>query len=420
MAIRFRIADTARGSMELLRHRTRWYAVILMTIILFVFLTILYVTKILIDVPLQPEFVVYRGEADEEVEQTQPKQRDILGGRALVAPPVTPVITAATDFAHPSFSMDANMEAPTMTTDGIDALSGSDLGDGMGEGSEHGGMGGKKVDSAFVGCFWDLKRTADGKESDYGKSKGVDLLLAFGSDFYNGGWDCGKLAKFMQAKMQLYNTCFFMPNCKDEEAVHAYDHTGKQGLKKGSWLVVYRAKVKAPVSGTFRFVGAADTVMGVRFDGHNVLACGLHNLRNATAYEWRRDAEGKKKRLLVQYEGTEAGNENLGGFEVGDPVTVEAGKWYEMQVMISEFGGGEFGFCLLVDEQGTEKRTTKDGKPLFQLFRTDFSAPTTESAYEAILDENKSGDIPLIKEIPYDPDSRVWVAKPVDVSVKMK
>ena len=71
-----------------------------------------------------------------------------------------------------------------------------------------------------------------------------------------------------------------------------------------------------------------------------------------------------------------------------------------------------------------EQKTDKDGKPIFQLFRTNFSAPTVESLYETIPEENKQsdaeGEVMLLKEIPYDPDSRIWEAKPVDSDVKMK
>lgn len=423
MAIRFRIADTARDSMESLRYRTRRRAIILMAIILSILLTILYVTKILISSPPQPEFIVYQGESVEDVMQTAPKMQDISGGKPPTAPPVAPIIASVTDIAQPTFTMDVDMDTPSPLNQGFDSLGGG-LGDGMGEGSGRGGMGGKKIDSGFVGYFWDLKRSADGSKSAYDDESSNRQVLELESNFYNKKWDPGMLIMYMRAKIQLYSTCFFLPNCKDEEAVHAFDRSGKQGLKKSRWLALYRAKVKAPASGTFRFVGAADTVMAVRFDGRNVLACGLHNLRNAKWNEWLDYKEEKEKRSLVQYKGTSAWNQTMGGFEVGDPVTVKKGEWYEMQVMISEIGGGEFGFCLLIDEEESEQRETKDGAPLFQLFRTAFSAPTVESAYEDVSDQNKVSDaeseVTLLKEIPYDPDSRIWEAKPVDISVKMK
>ncbi len=425
MAIRFRSTNTARDSIESLRHRTRQYAIVLMVGILSAILGALYVTKILIETPPMTEFIVYQGDTIENEVKTTPKVRDISGGKPPAAPPVAPIIAATTDVANPSFTMDVDMDVPAMSTSGFDSIGGNGLGDGMGEGAGRGGMGGKKVDSAFVGYFWDLKRTVNGKPSAYEGAVSNEQVLEFESNFYNKGWDLGTLVMFMRSKQQLYSTCFFMPNCKDNEAVHAYDASGKQGLKKSRWLAVYRAKVKAPVSGTFRFVGAADTVMAVRFNGRNVLACGLHNLRNAKWNEWLDFPDVKKQRAtLVEYKGIQAWNESLGGFEVGDPVTVKAGEWYEMQVMISEIGGGEFGFCLLIDEEGGEQKTDKDGKPIFQLFRTNFSAPTVESLYETIPEENKQsdaeGEVMLLKEIPYDPDSRIWEAKPVDSDVKMK
>lgn len=432
MAIRFRSTDSSRGgtgsplsrsqrSKALLRR-----AGILTAIILACLLVALAVTKIFIDRQAPSEFVVYQGVVEEEQTRDAPKVQEISGGKPPAAPPITPVIVSTATVEQSSFPFEADVpDAPSesggLGGDGI----GEDLGDGMGEGTNRGGMGGKKVPSSFAGYFWDLKRRPDGKPSLFAQDSGNVQVLEFESNFYNKGWQINMLSpSYMRADMQLFSTCFFLPNCRDEEAVHAYDPKGKQKLQKSRWVALYRAKVKAPETGTFRFVGAADTVMAVRFDGKNVLACGLHNLRNATWNEWIDKPNIKSQRTLIRYDGTEAWNTTMGGFEAGDEFSVKKDEWYEMQVMISEIGGGEFGFCLLVEEISPLKTPIKDGKPLFQLFRTAFSAPTVKEAYEAIKPENKQsdvdGDVMLLKDIPYDPDSRVWEAKPVNLNEPMK
>ncbi len=399
-------------------------AAILTAIILSCMLITLGVTKILVDRQQPAEFIVYQGATDEEQAPEPPKMQEISGGRPPDVPPVVPIIVSTATVEQSPFPFDPSMldAAPVSNSGG---LGGEGLGDGFGEGNGKGGMGSdKKVASSFSGYLWDMKRTAVGKPSVYEKSSSNGQVLEFESTFYNKTWNVAMLSPYFRAKTQLFSTCFFMPNCRDEEAVHAYDPQGKHGLQKSRWVALYRAKVKAPETGTFRFVGAADTVMAVRFDGKNVLACGLHNLRNATWNEWSDKPDVKKKRHLVEYDGIQAWNMSMGGFEVGEEFDVKKDEWYEMQVMISEIGGGEFGFCLLIEELRPNQAPDKNGKPLYQLFRTAFSAPTVQEAYDAILPENKQsgdeGDLMLIKDIPYDPDSRIWEAKPVDIEERMK
>lgn len=45
-------------------------------------------------------------------------------------------------------------------------------------------------------------------------------------------------------------------------------------MKPSRWIAIYRGKVRAPKSGTFRFVGAGDDVIAVRFNNQNVFDYG--------------------------------------------------------------------------------------------------------------------------------------------------
>ena len=385
-------------------------------------LLLLWVTKVFIAPPPAVEFIGYVQPTEIESENEK-EYKDISGGAAPTAPPVPSIIVSADVSADTSFTMefdpvDMNMDSFT----NMSSLGGDGLGDGIGEGSGRGGMGGgKKVDSAFLGLLWDLKRKPDGKDSTYKIAKyGNNATLDILSRFFNKNWDLANFANFFRAKQQLYSTCFYMPNALDKEACNAYDPTGKQGLMPGRWVAIYRAKVRAPMSGTIRFVGFADTVMAVRFNGENVLACGLHNLHTAEWGAWTdpdNNPKARQGRELIAYKGCEAWNDIAGGFTPGKEFSVKEGEWYEMQVMVSEIGGGEFGFCLLLDEMNADaKKRTKDGKPLYQLFRTAFSAPTAKETYESI----KYKDDTILVDPPYDMDSRIWQAKPQGPEVKMK
>lgn len=410
---------------DVMRRRAAW----LMAAIVSGFTILLWITKVFIATTPDPEFVIYSPH-EEEAPQEQKKREEI----SVNAPPVTPPLTdiVVTNPVNPvsdfTLDIDVTTDMPISDTGMLGGMGGDGLGDGVGRGSRRGGMGGSKAGSAFAGVFYDLKKKRDGSDSALKPVLANTEVLNLESRFYNTRWELSVFSLYYRAKQQLYASCFYMPNCMDEEACNAYDPEGKLGLKPSRWVAVYRAKVKAPVSGTFRFVGYADSLMAVRFDGKNVLACGLHDLVKAEWSKWTLPPDAAAdsykiaaERGFVPYKECERWNEQTGGFAPGEPFTVKAGQWYEMQVMVSEIGGIGFGFCLFIDEVDAEKKRTKDGQPLFQLFRTDFSEPSGASAYEAIKypipgdDEGKMRTDP-----PYDPDSRVWQAQPIGPDTKMK
>ncbi len=320
------------------------------------------------------------------------------------------------------------------------------LGTGIGE-SEGAGLGsGESIETAFIGEFWDLKRDRNGKSSEYSEMTANLAVLSFLSEFYNEEWKRTELRPFFKSPVKLYATCFLMPNGYDEEATNAYDPTGSLNLEKSRWVIVYRAQVQAPKSGRFRFVGAADSVMGVRFNRKNVLECGLHNLRTDV---WDEFDSYATKHDNYFYANCEVWNYLCNGFAAGDEFTVEAGEWYDMEVMISEIGGGMFGFALMIqdlDDDASVAPTTPGWKipdgskpsdpldyknhvrglvdsgspagremldlPVFQLFRTAMVQPDIEEIYSTFkfMDPQLMGS----KTRPaYDPDSLVWRARPM-------
>ena len=390
-------------------------------------LVILAVCKVFIPQQPDPTFVPYVV-TDEVDDQPQQKERpESAEPPAPAAPTIVPDIIVST--ATPtldSFVLDVD---PTLVPNtSASDLTGSSLGgDGLGKGSggsKKGGMGGKEmVESSFLGTFWDFKRTKDGKDSQFGAKNpyASPEVLGLETRFYTKYWDLAVFSPYYTAKQKLYATCFYMPNCLDKEACHAYDPDGKMGLKETRWAALYRAKVRAPESGKFRFVGAADSVMAVRFNGENVLACGLHDLNTSTMNRWVPDTypDATKGRELIAYTSCEVWNDMMGGFVAGQTFTVKRDEWYDMQVLISEIGGRGFGFCLLIENLDEENgKKTKDGKPLLQLFRTALSEPTSKSAYEAMDPANV--DETALTDMPYDTDSSIWEAKPVGLHEKMK
>lgn len=291
------------------------------------------------------------------------------------------------------------------------------LGDGAGESSlGSSGLGSREpLPNGFCGRLWDLKKKPNGSDSALVQSSGNDEALSVESRFFNGGWNPSVFSPYFQSRIKLYTSCFFMPNAMDHEAVRAYDPEGRMKLKPCRWVAVYRAKVRAPRSGKFRFVGAGDSVLAVRFNGKNVLSCGFHDLSKSEWNAWHviSNPDCLQGREVIPYSGCEFWNEQFGGFVAGEEFTVDSEEWYDMQVMVSELGGGNFGFCLLVQDMDDENATTtEDGKPLYQLFRTSFIEPSAEELYEKI----QFKDDELRVNPPYDKDSMIWEAKPVDVA----
>lgn len=209
-----------------------------------------------------------------------------------------------------------------------------------------------------MGRFWDLKKTPAGADSKLKDATGNEKVLQLESQFFNGGWNTSVFTPYCEAKTKLYTSCFYMPNCLDNEATHAFDEKGTMKLKASRWVALYRARVKAPKSGKFRFVGAGDSVLAVRFDGRNVLSVGFHDLKSAA---WNglhilSNPDCLKNRDVYDYASCQFWNDQFGGFAAGEPFTVHVGQWYEMQVLISEIGGGNFGFCLLIDDMSEENK----------------------------------------------------------------
>ena len=420
MAVKIKMSDVTRDRLEAIRKRERKGAIIATSVIVVLLFVALFVTKIFIEETPEASFLVYQPEEDSSPD-LRPVQ-DISGGTPPVAPPVNVIVSTSVDaMAVLPMDVEMSLEGVAAADPMGDVFSaGTGLGEGMGGGGGGAGMGGtKKEPSSFVGRFWDLKKTYQGAASRLDPATAVRDVLALASQFYNGGWNTGLFSPYMESKTKLYATCFYMPNCYDQEAALAYDPKKKMGLKASRWVAIYRAKVQAPVSGTFRFVGAGDSVMGVRFNGRNVLACGMHKLTagaegwNAYFFDEGNNSEMKQadREGLVSYSGCEYWNGLFGGFRRGETFSVESGQWYDMEVLISEIGGGNFGFCLLIEnvnEEGGAK--DKDGKPLYQLFRTNFIAPDATEMYENQI-KYKDDDMRVLP--PYDPDSMVWPAKPI-------
>lgn len=418
-----KMSDATIRTIESERRRSRFVSVAVVLLTLVLSAVILYQISVLISREAPSSFVAYNPPPPDRPDDYVPMQKDLSGG----APPVsaTSVMVALDNtslMAAASVNTDAISGSLLGTEDGLDGDFGlggigNGIGSGIGDGLSGGsaGMGDRESGgSSFCGRFWDLKKTrlkADSELKDPIANLGVMELM---SRFYNGNWDTNLFRNYYESSVNLYAACFYMPLSLDKEASNAYDPDGSMGLEPSRWVAVYSARVKAPKTGRFRFVGIGDSVMGVRFNGKNVLQCGFHSLETGA---WNANVEEDYIAAHEFYEYRSCGSWNMmfGGFRAGEYFEVKEGEWYEMQVLVSEIGGGAFGFCLLIDEEGAPRKLDADGVPIFQLFRTAFVEPNMEEAYAKIKFPCDEGGFIAKVDPPYDPDSRIWEAEPIEV-----
>lgn len=187
----------------------------------------------------------------------------------------------------------------------------------------------------------------------------------------------------------------------DEEAPGKSKKDGKAKAYDDhiSWFGVFRGKVIAPRSMTFRFYGAADDAIAVRFDDRLVLETGFFkpalyqgnglkdkgcDWSDIKAYQ-QEVAEGKhrdKKDYVVRkLKSTPFCNDCFNGITGGKPITVTKDKTYPIEIIIGNNGGASL-FYLLTQE------VTPDNNAPLQLFRTSTATPAMPPSFKGYSDKH--------------------------------
>jgi hypothetical protein len=296
--------------------------------------------------------------------------------------------------------------------------SGGGRGDGMGTGFGSGtgpgaGMGTGTANpfgvldanaNALEGTFYDFKQNRRKRPTDMNPDK----LRALVPEFVNRGWRESFMHEYFAAPRKLYQTKIYMPNMSADSAPAAFEV--EKEVQPTMWMVVYRGTVVAPKTGKFRFVGAGDDLLIVRFNGKNVFdhgytlgTIGRHVYKDFACMSGSgldKDLERKFKRdfpvklpvKFHQYPTTVAYNDEIGGLAEGAEFEVVGGKPYPIEILISEIPGGRFCAALLIEEIGATYNKASNGSPIYHLFRTDSSLPKTEG-----------DNVP-----PFDPSGPIW------------
>ena len=380
------------------------------------------------------EFLAYVPPAEDAPPRAVPTTPQLSSKTSTPSNTVAPSVIVSTG-AAPVAMAQIDIPMDDSADDGISIDVGIGLETGLGDdlGDAGGGLGSSQAaGSALEGTLYDLKQSKSGaptKVAPGGKVDTNELYRTVGS--YLKSWSQSVLSPYYKSPVKLYASNFFVPMAYASLAPEAFQCVQK--VKPAAWLVVYRGKVKAPITGKIRFVGTGDDFIGVRFGGKVVLEGGY---RMPSAYQKGdlskvrisgNDHEKHKARIksgedrahrnyeFIKYDGIPTWNDEIGGLTAGDTVSVKEGTVYPIEIAVTE-EGGKFGYVLMWEDV-TNNPVVKSGKASggkkFYIFRTNFSMPE-RGALESLMGKHAVKDNGKIQmEWPeFEADSPIWVAVP--------
>ncbi len=441
MAFHVQMSDEVEASLRKSALKNKISSVLACILFMLMGGSILYFTAIFIVGENPSSFLTYTPPQEDEF----PSHEAVVCNPPSMARPassdVIPHVFVATGATHVSLTpVEIDM------SDGLFADSLLNLGPvgdlGEGHGSDGSGLGtGRAGGSALVGTFYDLKQTGKGRKrkvSDLASGGDTGVLTINRNKYYevishflNRGWRASLLSGYYESDRKLYASNFYMPVALARYAPIAYqvgDNKKPESqwmCQPSGWCVVYRGKVRAPKTGTYRFIGMGDDCIAVRFNRRLVLEGGyrlpsagpaspkflLSSKEGREAFfndvKTGRDHEHKGYELINTIEGIGVWGRELGGLMAGAEFKVEEGKTYPIEILVAE-EGGKFGFMLFIEDI-TNGKNSKAKK--YDIFRTNFSNPSADEVNEMLKAEN-SNDPGNRVSVPYNEDSPIWTAVP--------
>ncbi len=300
----------------------------------------------------------------------------------LTAPPISTLVSNSsvpTAFTAPVATArgSANSSALDQAVENAMKGAGKGLGTGMPGGTAKFFGDKEKAVHGLTGTFYDTKQNRSGKPTDVT----IDDYSKIMTKFVKENFRQSVLSDYFKAPGTLSTTEIFIPNMSADEGPKAFEM--EKVVQPSRWLVHYQGKVASPQDGTYRFVGAGDDYLVVRFNGKVVLDHGF-----AKATEW----EAEK---YYDYGWTGVPR----GFARGDKIRVKAGQFYDIEILIGERPGGLVFFCLMLEEEGADYKRDAKGNPILPVFRL-AGGPFAELGQGQTLP-------------PYEPEGPIWKAAPL-------
>ncbi|NJR41869.1 MAG: hypothetical protein HC767_03615 [Akkermansiaceae bacterium] len=118
----------------------------------------------------------------------------------------------------------------------------------------------KVNENALVGKFYDLKQNSKREPLE----SSSDITRKVIQEFVNNGWRDKTLEDYFSPRQNLYLSKLYIPKIAATEAPAAFGC--EKEVKPSQIMMRYTGTVRAPESGNYRFVGAADDILIVRFN----------------------------------------------------------------------------------------------------------------------------------------------------------
>jgi hypothetical protein len=211
-----------------------------------------------------------------------------------------------------------------------------------------------KGGGSLSGRLYDLKQLKNGTPSKLDQDHAYPEEIA---RFVNSGFNESNFEKYFAGPNPLYTTQIFIPKIKSEQGPLAFGLGGR--VQPKMWVVVYRGNVIPNEGGTYRFVGVCDDILVVRFNGRIVLDCGSMTPSGHGPQKFYAGDDIQLKADMGWYKGSGR----------GEPVQVNGGQSYPMEIMIGEWPGGDFKAWLQIEKEGVEYEKDSKGAPILPIFK---------------------------------------------------
>ncbi|WP_372796489.1 hypothetical protein [Pontiella sp.] len=251
------------------------------------------------------------------------------------------------------------------------------------------------IGSDFEGQVYSLLHRRNGGAASMGPDEFRDVLRKY----VLSGWKESVLARYYRSPQKLYTTHFMVPPIPTAMAPGLF---GVPEMEDYYLFVKYEGQLVHATDIKFRFWGIGDAYIFVNVDGEEVLQCSWQ-AHHPWFDWWTSTAAGDRTHIL--------GNMRMVG---GDWIELKAGEPVDMKVLFGEWHGGQVAGMLLVEVEGEEYPSGRNGMPLFPAFRTEkFTWDTiTEISRFLAEDECSLTNGPVFNDY-YSPDSDPEVHQPV-------
>ena len=224
---------------------------------------------------------------------------------------------------------------------------------GTGSGSLFGSFAGGS--NNFEGAVYDLKIGPNHR----GTGMNQDAYSRVVSNFVANGWPEAAFAPYYKASKKLYTPAIWIPTVPTPDT--ATEMHMDNELTPRFWVGWYKAKVIAPQSGKYHFVGFGDDILAVAVNGQLVLDGSLWPVTHAAQHmpwpyaDWSR---------ICTFHG-----QNYGKLRVGDSFVVNTIEPIKLDVILGDEPGGFYNAYLMIVDDSKTYQVGPQGVPLYPIFQ---------------------------------------------------